>query len=139
MTVQLTPYLAFRSETREAFDFYASVFGGSPTFSTFGEFGVGTPGEAEKVMHAQLATPSGLLLMGADRPDSYPLEEASSVSLSLFGGPDDAETLTGWFDALAEGGTVHEALSQAPWGDSFGMLDDRFGQHWMVNVGGAAA
>ncbi|MET4053061.1 PhnB protein [Frigoribacterium sp. PvP054] len=139
MTVQLTPYLAFRDRTREAFDFYATVFGGTPTFSTFGEFGVGTPAEAEKVMHGQLQTPSGLLLMGADRPDSYPLEEASSVSLSLFGGPDDAAALTGWFDALAVGGTVHEALAQAPWGDSFGMLDDRYGQHWMVNIGGTAA
>lgn len=138
MTVQLTPYLAFRDQTRKAFEFYASVFGGSPTFSTYGEFGVGTPDEADKVMHGQLQTPSGLLVMGADRPDSVPLEEASSVSLSLFGGPDDAEALTGWFEALAEGGTVHEPLAQAPWGDSFGMVDDRYGQHWMVNIGGAS-
>ncbi len=27
-------------------------------------------------------------------------------------------------------------LVEAPWGDSFGMLNDRFGTSWMVNITG---
>jgi len=139
MSVQLTPYLAFRAQAREALDFYASVFGGVPTYSSYSEFGMGGEGEGDKVMHGQLETPHGLLLMAADRPDTVPLESENAISLSLFGGPEDEDRLTGWFAALAEGGTVNEPLAKAPWGDSFGQLDDRFGTHWMVNIGGSAA
>lgn len=139
MSVQLTPYLAFRAEARAALDFYASVFGGVPTYSTYGEYGMGGEGEGAKIMHGQLATPHGLVLMAADRPDSIPLESENAISLSLFGGPEDEEQLTGWFAALAEGGDVGEPLAKAPWGDSFGQVDDRWGIHWMVNIGGDAA
>ena len=139
MTVQLTPYLAFRSETREALDFYASVFGGEPTCVTYAEYGMGGDDEGGKVMHGHLATPHGLVLMAADRPDAVPLEGENAISLSLFGDADDSERLTGWFAALAEGGQVNLPLAQAPWGDSFGQVDDRWGIHWMVNIGGAAA
>jgi PhnB protein len=34
---------------------------------------------------------------------------------------------------------VIEPLTVAPWGDEFGMLTDRFGVTWMVNVTGASA
>ena len=30
-------------------------------------------------------------------------------------------------------------LTPAPWGDSFGMLNDKFGTAWMVNITGAKA
>jgi PhnB protein len=140
MTLQLTPYLAFRAEAREALDFYASVFGGVPTYSSYSEYGMGGEGEGDKIMHGQLITPHGLVLMVADRPDSVPLESENSISLSLSGaGSDDEEQLSGWFAALADGGRVGEPLAKAPWGDSFGQVDDRFGIHWMVNIGGEAA
>jgi PhnB protein len=29
-------------------------------------------------------------------------------------------------------------LNKAPWGDTFGMLTDRFGITWLVNISGAA-
>jgi PhnB protein len=47
---------------------------------------------------------------------------------------DDEEVLRGYFDALSEGGTVTMPLDEAPWGDVFGMLTDKIGVHWMVNV-----
>jgi PhnB protein len=28
-------------------------------------------------------------------------------------------------------------LEQAPWGDSFGQLTDRYGTAWMVNIAGS--
>nr|BFF12804.1 hypothetical protein GCM10025699_41070 [Microbacterium flavescens] len=133
------PYLAFRDGAREALDFYRSVFGGDYTATTFGEFHMGGPHESEKIMHGQLVTADGILLMAADRPDDIPLESENSISLSLFGGADDADELIGYFEALAVGGAVSVPLEQAPWGDSFGMVDDRFGLHWMVNIAGAAA
>ena len=49
-------------------------------------------------------------------------------------GSDEAE-LRGYFDKLAEGGTVTVPLEKAPWGDVFGMCTDKFGVDWLVNVG----
>ena len=40
--------------------------------------------------------------------------------------------LSGWFHALSDGGTVTQPLEKAPWGDTFGMLVDRFGVQWML-------
>jgi PhnB protein len=141
MTIQLSPYLSFRDSAREALTFYASVLGGEPTFSTFGaagaEMGVG-PGEADLVMHGQLGTPGGLTIQAADTPSSMEVSDPGGFSLSLFGGPEDEAELRGFWAGLLEGGAQTVPLEPAPWGDTFGMLVDRFGVPWMVNIGGSA-
>jgi PhnB protein len=48
-------------------------------------------------------------------------------------GEDEAE-LRGYFDKLADGGSVTMPLDKAPWGDTFGMCTDLFGISWLVNV-----
>lgn len=136
MTVRLNPYLSFRDSAREAMERYRDIFGGELTLSTFAEFGVSQdPAEQDKIMHGMLETPSGLVLMGADTPDSMDLPSGSAHSVSLSG--DDEATLRAYWEGLVEGGTVVEPLTTAPWGDAFGMLVDRFGIHWMVNIAGA--
>lgn len=50
---------------------------------------------------------------------------------------DDEAQLSGYYDKLVDGGTVLEPLSKAPWGDSFGMLVDRYGVQWLVNIAGS--
>ncbi len=135
MPVQMNPYLNFRSEAREALGFYASVFGGEPTVSTFGEMGIGDGEEADKVMHGQLATAAGFVLMCADTPSSMDREPGTSYAVSLSGGPQEDEELRRFWERLTEGAQVQEPLVTAPWGDAFGMLTDRFGVRWMVNIG----
>lgn len=88
-------------------------------------------------MHGQLVTAGGMLLMASDRPDEIPLESENAISLSLSG--DDADELTAYFTGLSDGGTVGVPLEKAPWGDSFGMVTDRYGIHWMINISGEAA
>jgi PhnB protein len=137
MSVTLNPYLNFREGTKEAMEFYAAVFGGDLTVSTFAENGgMGQPeAEQDKVMHSQLVTGNGLTLMAADVPESMPIGANGTVSLS---GDDDA-TLRGYWDGLVDGGSVTVPLEKAPWGDSFGMCTDRFGIAWMVNIAGSAS
>ena len=139
---RLNPYISFRGTAREAMEFYRSVFGGELDLSTFAEFQM--PGiaedEANLIMHGQLEAPGGLVLMAADTPRSMDLAEGSNIAISL-SGDDDAE-LRGYWEKLAEGGSVTMPLDAAPWGDAFGQLTDRFGVSWMVNIagsGGAAA
>jgi PhnB protein len=135
MTVRLNPYLSFRDNAREAMTFYQSVLGGELNVSTFGDFQASEdPAEQDKVMHSQLETPDGLVLMGADTPNAMEYEPQSGVSVSLSG--DDEAALRGYWDQLSEGGTVVMPFEQAPWGATFGMCVDRFGTSWMVNAGG---
>jgi PhnB protein len=135
MTVLLNPYINFRDNAREAMTFYQSVFGGELTVMTFADVpGVPTePGEQSKVMHAMLTNDQGINLMGADTPNGMD-HEPFNGSISLSG--DDESTLRGYWDKLVEGGTIGEPLTQAPWGDTFGMCVDRFGVSWMVNIAG---
>lgn len=133
MATHLNPYLSFRDTAREAMEFYQSVFGGELSTSTFGEYGASEdPTEADKLMHANLTTPGGMVLMGADTPNAMELASASSISCSLSG--EDLAELQGYWDGLSAGGTVTVPFEQAPWGDTFGMCTDKYGVDWMVNV-----
>ena len=140
MSINLNPYLNFPdARAREALEFYQSFLGGELSVMTFGDLGTEGP-LASQVMHGQLEVPGGLVLMGADAPpEMVQVRFGDNVSVSLSGGPEDADRLRGWFAALSEGGEVRQPLEAAPWGDEFGMFADRFGICWMVNIAGAAA
>jgi PhnB protein len=130
---RLNPYISFKNNAREAMDFYHSVFGGNLTLNTYGDSGMSEdPSEADKLMHAMLETENGLVLMGADTPNSMTITRGDNISISL-SGEDDAE-LRGYWEKLTEGGQVVQPLEVAPWGDAFGMVTDKFDIHWMVNI-----
>jgi PhnB protein len=138
MTSRLNPYLNFRDNTRDAMTFYQTVFGGELTISTFAEFQASEdPAEADKVMHSQLDAPNGMTLMAADTPNSMEFKPGNNYSVSLSG--DDEAELKGYWDKLNDEATVTMPLEKAPWGDSFGMLVDRFGVPWLVNISGGSA
>lgn len=137
MTVTLNPYLNFEDQARAALEFYHSVFGGTLNVSTFADFGQAQdPADADKIMHGQLEGDNGLVLMAADTPGHMEYRPAAGFSVSLSG--DDDAALRGYYDKLVDGGTVVEPLEVAPWGDAFGMLVDRFGISWLVNISAAS-
>jgi PhnB protein len=139
VSADVNTYLNFRGQAREAMTFYQSVLGGTLNISSFKDFGMPVgEGEEDLVMHSQIDGADGPILMGSDVPSHMEYSKGENTfSVSLSG--DDAETLTRWFEGLSEGGTVPQPLEKAPWGDSFGMLVDRFGVSWLVNISGAAA
>jgi PhnB protein len=138
--VTLNPYISFTGEAREAMTFYQSVFGGELTMSTFGESGMSSGDAAadEQLMHAQLQVPGGLTLMAADTPEGMQHTPGDNIAISLSGGPEDEARLRGYYEKLCEGARTTLPLDKAPWGDWFGMLTDRFGIGWMVNIAGDA-
>jgi PhnB protein len=138
MTTRLNPYLSFRTNAREAMEFYKEIFGGELTISTFADLQASQdPADADLVMHSQLESPSGLTLMGSDTPGRMEYRPGNTFSVSL-SGDDDAE-LRGYWEKLSDGGTVTMPLEVAPWGDAFGMCTDKFGVAWLVNIAGANA
>lgn len=130
--VKLNPYLNFRNRTAEAMEFYQSVLGGELTMQRFKDMPMEMPKEKDElVMHAVLESGS-ITLMASDGQPNADVVEGTNVSLSLSG--TDGEPLRKYFEGLSAGGTVTEPLMKAPWGDEFGMLTDKFGIHWLVNI-----
>lgn len=138
MATRLNPYLSFRDTAKQAMEFYQSVFGGELTVSTFGEFHASEdPAEQDKIMHGQLTTADGLVLMGSDTPNTMELNPGNNYSVSLSG--EDEDELRGYWDKLSAGGAITLPLEKAPWGDWFGMCNDKFGVSWLVNITGTPA
>lgn len=136
--VRLNPYINFKGTAREAMEFYKTVFGGKLDMTTFKDGGVpGEAAEGDNIMHAQLEADNGIVFMASDTPDHMEYQHGTNVSMSLSG--DDEEMLKGYWEKLSEGATIEQALMQAPWGDTFGMLTDKFGIHWLVNITGKKA
>ncbi|MHC2997734.1 VOC family protein [Microbacterium sp. HJ5] len=128
----LNPYLSFKNQARDAMAFYQDVFGGDLDISTFGEYEgmVQDPSENDLVMHSQLTSPDGFVLMAADTPSGMEYRAPAGMSVSVSG--DDEAALQGYWDKLSESGTVVMPYDTPPWGGKFGMLTDRFGIDWMI-------
>ncbi|MDO5644699.1 MAG: VOC family protein [Dermabacter sp.] len=140
MSVELRAYINFEGTTREAMEYYQSVFGGELMVTTFGEAHA-QPADspsATKVMNSQLSTDL-FTLMAADIIEETPFEVrvGNNFNLALVGdSAADLEAIAPRFEALAKDANpdTYMPLSRVMWGDVFGGLQDRFGVSWMVNV-----
>lgn len=138
MQTQLNPYLSFKDNARQAMEFYKTVFGGKLTMSTFKDFHASQdPSEDEKIMHSVLEADNGIVFMASDTPNNMEYIAGTNMSMSLSG--DNEVELRGYYEKLLAGGTVGMPLEKAPWGDTFGMLTDKFGISWLVNIAGKKA
>jgi PhnB protein len=133
MQTILDPYISFKDNTREAMEFYKTVFGGKLDLRTFKEYHASQdPSEDDKIMHSMLEAENGIHFMAADTPMGQEYQAASGIGMTLSG--DNQAEIQGYFDKLSAGGTVAQPLEKAPWGDTFGMLTDKFGISWMMNI-----
>ncbi len=138
MQTNLNPYLSFKDNAREAMEFYKSVFGGKLTISTFKEFHASQdPSEDNLIMHSVLEADNGITFMASDTPNRMEYRTGTNFSMSLSG--DNEEELSAYYEKLVVGGKVTMALEKALWGDTFGMLVDKFGVAWLVNITGQKA
>ncbi len=130
---QLSPYLNFDGKCAEAMEFYHKIFGGKLDIQRFGDAPMQTPEDQKnRVMHATL-TNDIMSFMASDTQPGTPFNVGNNVHLSLAG--TDEKMLTEIFNKLAAGGTTTMPLAKQFWGDTFGMLTDKFGINWMVNIG----
>jgi PhnB protein len=135
MAISLSPYVHFVDNAQAAIDFYKSVFGGETEIHKFGEYGTpenDPPGNL--IMHCEINFAGTKLYISDSLPMGGVKQDGENITLSLVGDKADEETLTKFFNGLADGGKVTDPLSVKPWGANFGMLTDKFGIHWMVNI-----
>jgi len=132
MNPTLTPYLSFNGDAAEAMKFYQSVLGGKLSMQTFGEVKMArTPKEKNLIVHATLEN-DALTFMASDTDPRRKTKFGDNVHMSITG--EDSARLTKVFKGLARGGKVNMPLAKQYWGDTFGMLTDKYGVHWMVNI-----
>lgn len=134
MTIKTTTHLNFRGQARAALDFYRSVFGGEQVVLTYRDaHAVQNPDEADQVMWGQVAAESGFRVMAYDVPSSLAWNAGEiPVFVSVRG--DAAAEVTSYWEKLAAGATVIQPLGPAAWSPLYGMLKDRFGITWVLDV-----
>ncbi len=132
MTSRLNPYLNFNGNAKQAMEFYASVFGGKLTMTSYADMGAPDTTDADRIMHATLETDTGYTLMAADLPGTMEYQPMAGCSVSISG--DDADSLRGYWDKLSASGTATMPMQKQAWGDEFGMCVDQFGVAWMVDI-----
>ncbi len=138
MQSKLNPYLSFQENTREAMEFYRTVFGGKLELSTFKELHASQdPSEDNMIMHSVLEADNGISFMASDTPSRMEYRAGTNMSMSLSG--DNEAELKAYFEKLSAGGMVAMPLEKAIWGDSFGMCTDKYGVQWLVNIAGQKA
>ncbi|MFP5353006.1 MAG: VOC family protein [Actinomycetota bacterium] len=135
--MNLNTYLNFGGNTKEAFEFYRSVFGGDFSSEvTFGEMpmeGVSIPAEDEgKMMHISLPIGDSVL-MASDTLGSLGHETVQGNHAYISVHPDSREEADRLFEGLSQGATIEMAMGDQVWGDYFGSLKDKFGVGWMIN------
>lgn len=134
MSVTTTPHLNFRGTARQALEFYHSVFGGQLVVVTNEQaYSAETPEEAQQVKFGQVAGENGFQVMAYDVPASVPYDQGErSFFVSVRG--DSAEEIGALWAKLAAGSTVIEPLAPSAFSPAYGMLQDRFGVTWVLDV-----
>jgi PhnB protein len=133
----LNPYLNFKGNTEEAFNFYKSVFGGEfkelQRFKDTPEADRVPENEKDKLMHISLPIGPGNILMATDALESmgHKLTVGNNFYLSL--SADSESEADKLFNGLSSGGKATMPLQKTFWGSYFGMVTDKFGINWMVS------
>jgi PhnB protein len=139
LSVTTTTHLNFRGDARAALEFYQSVFGGHLAVVRYSDAGnVHEESDAGQVMWGQVMwgqvlAGNGFHVMAYDVPTRmgyHPGENSFFVSLR----GETVEEVTGYWAKLSDGGNVVIPIGPAGWAPAYGMLRDRFGVVWVVDV-----
>jgi PhnB protein len=133
----INPYLNFPGNSEEAFNFYRSVFGGEflniQRFKDTPEGPKVSEKEKDMLMHISLPVGKGNVMMATDTLDSLgqKLTVGNNITLSIeTESKAEAEKI---FNGLSAGGKVTMPLQDTFWKAYFGMVNDKYGIHWMVS------
>ena len=151
MSITTTTHLTFSGEARAALEFYRDVFDAELKLSTYGDFGM--PGDipgADHIVFGEVTSAGGFRVMAYDTPGQIvgtiaqrgSTHRANGVTvtdqqffLSVRG--DSLAEVQGYWDHLAVGATIVEPIAASAWSPGFGMLTDRFGVTWILDVAAA--
>ena len=134
--MQVQPYLFFDGRCEEAIEFYKQALGAKvEMLMRFKESpeppkgeGCGPGVNGEKIMHSSLKIGDTMVMASDGMCGGKPEFKGFSLAITA---KDDAEAAR-FFNALSEGGAVHQPLIKTFFSSSFGMVADKFGAGWMI-------
>lgn len=129
VTREVSPYLMFAGNCRDAMTFYQKCLGGDIVeMKTFAESGLDVPeGKGDGIFNSVLKA-DGLILRASDRLPKSRVNPADNFA--IFVRFSETLDLKRVFARLSTGGRVVFPLE-----DNFGMLRDRYGILWMLEGG----
>ncbi|MGW4501346.1 VOC family protein [Micromonospora sp. NPDC004336] len=147
MTITTTTHLNFRGDARRALEFYQSVFGGHLTIVAYGDFGMPKESpDADRVVFGQVTAENGFSIMAYDAPGRSPAPTAPTGTTRENGmtltserffvavGGETVEEVGLLWARLADGADIIEEYGPSRFAPGFGMLTDRFGVTWILQV-----
>ena len=138
--MKVQAYISFSGRCEEALEFYKKCVGAEVTglirWKESPDAAIkAPPGYEEKIMNAAFRIGETELMADDSMGEKHAEFKGMTLAIEV---ADDAEA-KGVFTALGEGGNVTMPLMKTFWTSSFGMLTDKFGVPWMVNVASAKA
>ncbi len=134
MALRTVTHLNFKGNARAALAFYHEVFNGQQTLVTYAQAGQAEAAcDPEDIIWGQVTGEDGIALMAYDvqaNRDWSPGSNAFFVSLR----GDDIDAILPLWNALSDGAEVLQAPTASQWSPLYGMLRDRFGITWVVDV-----
>lgn len=137
----IEPYLFFNGRCEEAIEFYRKALGAEvEMMMRYKESpespppGMVPPGFENKIMHCSFRIGQTTVMASDGNSADMPSFEGFSLGLHV---SNEAEA-TRAFNALADGGKIKMPLTKTFWSPLFGMLEDRFGIGWMINLAAPA-
>jgi PhnB protein len=131
--MQVQTYLMMDGRADEAIEFYKKTLNANVTMLMRGKDapdGACAPGSENSVLHAHLIVGETNIMMSDGYNKGAPKFEGFALSIAT---KTEAEA-DKLFNALAEGGKVNMPLAKTFFSPRFGMLNDKFGVHWMILV-----
>ena len=150
MSLTTTTHLNFHGDARAALALYASAVGGKVDATTYADlgmpadapgadgvvFGLAAADNGFRVMAYDVPGPRGAVPTGTTRRENGVTLTDQPFFVSVRG--DSLDEVQAVWDGLAEGATVVEPLAASAWSPGFGMLTDRFGVTWVLDVATSA-
>jgi len=133
MSINTVTHVNLRGDARAALELYRSVFGGDLVAVTYADAGNAGADNADQVMWGQVTSPDGFAIMAYDVPPAMAWaqgENAFFVSVRCSA----ADEITAYWQGLSAGGTILQDLAPSGWAPLYGMLQDKFGVVWVLDV-----
>ena len=130
---QISAYLTFNGNCREALTFYKECFDADLNLQTVEGSPMEDqcpPGMKHLILHAILIK-DDFILMATDMVEPEGFIKGNNISLSVMCGSE--KEINNYFSKFSVGGEILDPLREQFWGAIFGCVVDKFGIRWMFN------
>lgn len=131
--IQISPYLTFNGNCREAMTFYRECLGGDLTFQTVAETPIADQcpaGMQDHIMHSTLVMDDAVL-MATDMTQSDGVKTGNDMAVSV--NFESKDEINACYSKLSSDGKVIKPLEESFGNSLFGVVQDRYGKVWMLN------